>query len=269
MIKNESVRAIIAEDYDRAALLEQAADRLRSRPAATDRRSVVVTALANRECDAERELETEQEQWEVAIVHFQSEQARLRAELQARHAAEREELGRRWAASGSLLPYSKASPDLLKLRKMQKALALAKRFDEAKQVKRQAEAVQAGEARAAEKRAIAAVRAAERALAERQQREIACFEEHERRNLVYLEREREKLTEPIVMHIRAIRNEKSEIAAIATRARRETRLQRQRTAVVNPRARTRAHDFRACDGPEKLNLDLQTVRKFAVRKRER
>jgi hypothetical protein len=71
------------------------------------------------------------------------------------------------------------------------------------------------------------------------------------------------------MLIRALQNERNEVAAVAARARREARPPRPKAAVVNPRARTRAHDFRACDGPVRLNLDSHTVRKFAERKRSK
>jgi hypothetical protein len=181
------------------------------------------------------------------------------------HAAAQAEYEERWARETALLPYSKPSPELLQLRKMQKALAIAKRFPEAKAVKEKADGMQAAEARAGEIRAKASIRAGFEALKERQQRAIECFEEHERRSITFVEQERARAIESIVMVIRTLETACERIAE-----RKESRGEHPvKVGTITPRARTALREFCANDEPERLRLDAQAVRRFAAQKRER
>jgi hypothetical protein len=272
MVKAESIKAIISEDYDYADRLDRAAASLRAyvTTPVVDRCTEAEATLSRRLGDARRELSEETEQWDRAIEFFREERRRERDEMLERHSAEQREYGEKWAAPGALLPFSKPSSELLKMRKMQKDLALAKRFDEARQIKRQVEAMQAVEAKAGEQRAMAAIRAGYQALQERQQKEKLCFDGHETRNALFLEQEKQRAIEPLEMRIKAIKNGREENFVQQTWKARKIPSQApvlRYAPVVTAHARSRLNDFRNYDGPERLNLDTHTVRRFATRKR--
>jgi hypothetical protein len=269
LLKEELINAIVSEDYAFGSQLESAAALLRaSNTVNHERRLDGERSLSARLEGARRELQAEQGQWLTAITEFQAEQQRLRQEMQARHAAEQIAYEEKWRGAAALIPYTKPSPELLDRRKVQKELALARRFGEAAQLKGEVAAMQAAEAKGGEERAMAAVHAGFAALVERQRRELDCFNEHERRNIAYVEQERTKAVTPLAMLIRALENAAGRTAEEQA-GRRERRGRPQPTVVITPRARTRLKDFRIYDEPERLDLDGQAIRRFVATKRRK
>jgi hypothetical protein len=265
LLKRASVDAIASEDYDLAERLEQAAAGLREHLRAVDR-DVRAELAAKRRADAVEELRGEQAEWDGVLHEFREEQQRLREEMLERHADELAMYERKWAEDGALVPFSKSSPELLTMRKMQKALALAKQFQDAKDVKRRVKQRQQQETREAEVRAIAAMKAGYENLGKRQNREMQCFDEHHNRNVEYIEAERARAIEPLVMRLRAIDTGCADGGPPIMRTDRKTNYDRPRIDVVSPRTRAKLWEFRESDAPGRLSLDLQNVTRFATRK---
>jgi hypothetical protein len=198
---------------------------------------------------------------------FREEQWEQRQTLSDEHREELLEYEGRWNGPAALIPFSKPSPELLRLRTMQKSLAVANRFREAKEVKERADTMQAAEARSGEERAMLAIRQGFQALRERQHREMICFDEHEKRSIAFLELERDRATLPIVMHIKSL---EMAVEAEAPAERKVTVRPEKRSSEsgpANPRTRTQVKELKGTDEPQRLNLNVAAVRKFAARKR--
>jgi hypothetical protein len=267
VIKSESVAAIVAEDYDYAERLEEVAQFLREiqeQQVGGER----FTEVAKRLDRARADLDAERGEWEDVLDRFREEQWEQRQALKGEHREAVLQYEEQWNDPAALIPYSKPSPDLLRLRKMQKSLALAKRFREAKDIKERADAMQATEARLGEERAMAAIRQGFQVLREKQQREIACFDEHEKRNVAFLELERDRATLPMVMLIKSL---EIAVEAEAPGERKVSTIRPEKrpaaSGPVTPHARIQIKDFKGTDEPGRLNLNAAAVRKFAARRR--
>jgi hypothetical protein len=249
------VKAIISEDYDYAERLERLST---DRRLTADRREQS-SVLAERIKKARADLADENEEWDRLFDAFRREQRRQREELVASHAEAELRYEAKWNRADALVAFSKSSPELLRLRKMQKTLALARKFAEAREVKQRADAMQRQEARTGEERAIGSVRAGLLALQQRQQRELECFNRHERGLLARLEIERAKATEPLVTLIRTLK-------AATERAEGPVRIPR-KPIVANSRAASQLDEFKRSDEPQRLGLNPRTVRRFAAKSR--
>jgi hypothetical protein len=269
MIKSESVKAIVAENYDYAAELEAAAEFLRSKVDGVQQNETE-KSIQRRLHKAQLELQAENREWDEVLDGFREAQHRQRKAMLDDHIAAQAEYEERWTRATALLPYSKPSAELLQLRKMQKALARAKRFKEAKEVKERADAMQAKEAQVGEMRAMASIRAGFEALKERQQKAVECFEEHERRSIAFLEQERARVIEPIMMLIRSLENayERFSEQHVAVERRPATRTDQPARAVA-VRPATSLMTYRTSEEPPRLQLNAQAVRKFAAQKRQK
>jgi hypothetical protein len=273
MLKQETVRAIMAEDYPLGARLEAAGAFLReARQRQMERAQATETArtLAARVESARQELEDEHSQWENALAEFRQGQERLRKELLAKHDEEQRAYETKWGLARSVMPYAKPSRDLLQLQRVHKVLALTRRFDEAGQVLSEAEAMQAVETRRGEERAKASICTGYDQLLEKQRKELACFDGHERRTLEFLEQERQNGETPLVMLIRALEGPAGKLTQEQVdKGRKERKKRLQRAVVVPPKLQTRFKDFRGGDDPPKLPLDRQGIKKFAAHRRQR
>jgi len=209
-------------------------------------------------------LAIETQEWDRIFDVFYFEQQQQREALLSEHEKAQARYELKWQDPNALIPFSKPSPELLRLRKMQKSLALAKRFKEPRELKEKADAMQIEEARAGEERAKAAIRCGFQALRERQQKEIVGFDGHEERLVTFLELEKARSLEPTVMLIKTLE------AAIEPNFLPEKPREGgvRKGAVVTPRARTQLKEFKGSDEPQKLNLNALAVRRFAARKRK-
>ncbi|KAK8892071.1 hypothetical protein M9Y10_029293 [Tritrichomonas musculus] len=88
--------------------------------------------------------------------------------------------------------YNKPSQNLINLRKAENQFAMAKLFDRAKHLKKQADDLQQVETKEAEKKMSDAVMIRYQAISERQEREKECLEQHNQSILELLDRKKEK-----------------------------------------------------------------------------
>ena len=104
---------------------------------------------------------------------------------------ERKRFEEKWSSEEAVIPYSKPSSQVLQIKRMQKAMALAHEFQKAKQLKLQAEKLQKEEAVIASKQAAEAMKAQYILLVENQQRQVECMREHWERVITVLECQRD------------------------------------------------------------------------------
>jgi hypothetical protein len=130
-----------------------------------------------------------QEKYERQLVALRAEERDRLAHLADMHVAERKDFEHTWQQRDKLARFAKPSVRLLQMRRIQKELALAHRFEDAKAIKVEADRLQARETAAAERRALEHVRAAWVLMLERQQQQMACATQFGQRRIRRVEDE--------------------------------------------------------------------------------
>jgi hypothetical protein len=117
---------------------------------------------------------------------------RLR-KLEEEHERERVAFEQFWSRPEAKIPFSKPSPELLRIRRRQKACALVHDFADAKAMKLAAEAMEREEAAEAAKKFAGALRTAYEQMLDRHQREIDCMTAKAETDVAVLTTEKEKV----------------------------------------------------------------------------
>lgn len=277
-LRKETLNALVDQDYDLAAKLEDATNLLTSTYVTQCRETEYNSYLTNvnsRISEIQQKINHENNKWNKIFNTFKAEQTKQREQLQQKHKDEMAQFEQNWGNAQYLMPYNKPSPQLLSMRKIQKSLALSKRFNDAKQVKERAEILQQQETEEAQRRAIAAMKNNYIAMMERQQKEMACFEEHEKRTELYLIDERGRTIHPMEMEVRKLEIERDRDKPPNLNPRKDV-LKTVRTSRTKPRKSilmppsprtTRAiRDFKVYDDPPKLGLTGLNVSKIMNRR---
>ena len=278
-LKSDTVDCLIAQDYDRAAALEAAANFLMEQyecemvqKMKDEEGETVIQRLGT----ARENLKREEARWVKIMDVFKSEQVRDRRALADKHADEMKEFEEQWGNPANLIQYNKPSSQLLFLRKQQKRLALAKQFQEAKRVKLNADKLEKTETVNAEVKAITAMQLAYEKLKEKQAKEVECFKEHETRTRQYLQGERRKSIEPLELLIKQLEiakdrnkpmNKKPQ--PVVFKSNRRTRTLRTEKALppTSPRTARALCDFKVADEPNRLFISGLNVRQIVSGRR--
>jgi len=273
-LQSESLAALEREDYDAASRYEAAKQFLGSLSdveVITSRQTKRKESRIGRLQQAQNELSKQKKEWEGIFQTFWKEQNELRRAFESKRQKEQADFEAFWDSQEAFIPFNKPSPQLLQLRKVQKALALSKSFDQAKVVKMQADEIQKRETQEAEKRALEAMTNAQRALEQKQQKEYECFMEKERRTENFLKSEREKALKPIEMLIHQLScntessNNANPISILTARAKNP----RNDCSIppITPRTSRAYHEFKANDEPIRLTISASNVKKAFEKQR--
>ena len=278
LMRTESVNAIVSEEYDYAEKLENGQNFLREHwkmSTSVNRANEIEKAVERKLNKVKEQLQAEYEAWERVLRDFRVEQEKQRQIMLEDHEQDKLEYEEKWKDPAMMKPYSKPSAQLMELRRTQKRMALAKRFNEAKMIKERADQLQLAEGIQAEKRVLVSIQAGYDALIEKQKREIECFDEHERRTVAYIELEKRKACQPIERQIQALEaTRRGEMEKSATAKQRKTiawrvdesRRSPMRTAVGTPRSRQLLDYKRSRDQP-RLNLNTVTLKRYVANHR--
>jgi hypothetical protein len=128
-----------------------------------------------------------QQRYDESISAMREKQQKKLERLLALQQEERDNFERDCTSSEFLKKFSKPSTELLQLRKIQKGLALAHKFDEAKSVKAQGDRMQHQETLSAQSRAGSHIRTAYAQLLDRQRQQLVCAAENGQRKIRLLE----------------------------------------------------------------------------------
>jgi hypothetical protein len=192
--REKGCELLLAEDYDAAAEVDTAIDVMLSSIAckrAVSVREEHLAALKHRLSAATQRSQQITAAWNQQVADFKCEANEALGRMTARHEEEQREFQAEWSRPEALVPFSKQSPTLLHLRKMQKSLALAHDYAGAKLMKEECDQLAREESTAGGQRATEAMRSAFLQLKERQQREIECFVDHGRQHIANLQAQRD------------------------------------------------------------------------------
>lgn len=272
-VKTLILNALIEEDYDRASqledLLKYVSDNYENQASKT-LLELQTKAIESRLTLAREILDKKTAEWDDIFRMFKEDQIKRRYELEEKLSSQQKQFEAYWNDPNNLLMFKKPSPKLLELKKQQKLLAMTKKFEDAKQVKKMAEKLQIAETQEAQNRAIAAMKIQYKTLIEDQNREIQCFNDHERRIEQFMKAERVKAISPSVMLIRQleIARDKDKPTNMKPRkvvfiSNRRTRALRAESAFppASPRTCNAMSNFRLAEEPEKLKISGINVKR--------
>lgn len=198
-LKSESLQAVLNCDYPKAATIDKAINKIVNE---TYRRRKGIRELRrerkvdNKVQKANYMMKKEEEECKTIYSDFLREEDEKLQKIKERQQEELRMLKEEWDKPETLLPFNKSSQKLLSMRRSQKVLALSKRYEEAEQLKKQADALQRKELKEAKEKAKCAYNQAYQTLVEQHNKELLCFNDHKQRLSTFLDLERKKAIRP-------------------------------------------------------------------------
>lgn len=193
--KNQSVYQLMQENYDQAAKIDEAIDLLMQslhRDEDAQDCEKQTESLKEKYQFAQQQNKSIQEEFSQRIEQFKEAENERLQKLEEQHEQERAEFEEQWARPETTASFTKPSAGLLQVRKMQKSMAIAHKFEEAKRLKAAGDQMQREESVVASQKAVATMKVAYQQLIDKQEREVECFMANGYRKLQTLESERDR-----------------------------------------------------------------------------
>ena len=277
MIRSEVVKATMEEDYNRASDLENAMNLLSTaiewRVFETNRKEAKKT-IKGRYTKVKQAYENEAGEWKKIFTVFRDQQKENQEKLEKTHNDEIKAFEQKWSTSTNMFKYNKPSPSLLQLRKIQKNLAIAHQFDEAKRVKLTADMQQMRESEEAKKRAEQTMINEYDALVEKQKREKKCFFDRQRTTELFLKNQQGRVLQPLEMQMKQLQttinkdkptNLKPVKYTFTSTA--KTKIAASELKPTSPRITGKFSRFKKNEEAQKLTINGLDVRKIISKKR--
>ena len=276
LLTKQSLLAIAKTDYDFASKCEEAKKLLGNiyeDDLNTSRKIHLKENYDFRLNNLIEQLSKLNKEWDSIFKTFWEEQKQKKYELENKHKNEQIEFEQLWDDPNTFLPFNKPSPQLLQLRKIQKKLAMAKSFDQAKIIKIQADELQNKETEEAEKRALENMENSQLILIDKHRKEIECFNEKEKRTEIYLKGEKFKEVHPLEMQIQQLKliidtEKKNLLLKNNLKSTLKNKIEiKDQLPPNSPRTARVYQKFRNNDEPIKLNINSTNVKKAFEKRR--
>lgn len=217
--------------------------------------------LEDRQFLIKEERKLMEEKWKEKIDKQKGEYEQRRLQLDERHKCEISEFKKLWQNPECIRFYNKPSPKLLQLRHQEKKMALAKRYQQAKETKRVADELQEQEEAAAQTQIEEKMKQEYKKLKERQQKEIDKLDEYQKRIISDLEACKRREMQPYDSAIKTISAKKNthtnkKFYTIPTNLMNAQNENRNSTSLATPRTISRLRCFRI---DRNTNLSLQPI----------
>lgn len=196
------------------------------------------------------------EKWDEKINKYNEEEEQLYNELLKKQEEEKENYHTKWADPEKLRQFTKPSPKLNSMREQERAMAVARMYQQAKVMKQSADRLQKEETAAAQQRISKTMETEWNRMMERHEIERKKFVDHKNRNVAFLESEKQKELKPTLNALNQIKSKKGlllstkQSSATITKSAQEIEAQ-------SPRTHKKYSDFKA--EKKKPKLDVQPV----------
>ena len=261
-IKKSLANAIIDQDYDSAEYLKEAEDRLNAQKVEDvnfkAEKSKRIKTVDDRISGMKERIEEIKAKWAEKIANFDREKKEKLDEIKAKHEAELDRFEEHWNESTTMMAFSKPSPQLLQIRKLQRTSALANDFQRARELKRKGDDLEKLETQQATQKATLAMQVAYKNLKEKQSKELEFTTMNWRRQLIMMQGERDSELKQANLCLKQLQLKKDECKASKVRPlscitpkRREPKAL---ATPTTPRTRRQLADYRFISTQEKLTL---------------
>lgn len=261
-LKRAIYQAIVEQNYDEAEYLKQVETRLNAQKeedvnfrAEKTRRIKTVDDRIN---SMKEKIEEIKAKWTEKIEDFDREKKEKMDEIKTKHKAELDKFEEHWNSPTTMMAFTKPSPQLLQIRKLQKTSALANDFQRAKELKRKGDELEQMETQKATQKATTAMQIAYKNLREKQNKEIEFTTMNWRRQLVMMHGERDSELKQANLCLKQLQLKKDECKASKVRPLScltpKRKDPRGLTTPTTPRTRRQRADYRFISTQEKLTL---------------
>lgn len=225
-LRRQSVAHIIAEEYDAARNVDILVNDLIQaglRDVGGFKTEEEAKSLETRIERAQQRKSSSNQHYEERIALLQEQEQKKMEKLLEYQEYERQQFEADCQKPEFLQKFSKPSPQLLQVRRVQKKMALAHEFDQAKLMKAQAERLQREETQKGQQRAMETIRALYEQLLTKQQQQLWCTQTNAERKLQLLRDEMAKekevngyVTRRLESQLKETRTRKSGLPALRT-----------------------------------------------------
>lgn len=208
MLNQDAYTAVENEDYDKADQICQAFKIMNQASREAEKKkqkSQKFQILERRLWEADQNLKMENKAWDERIRNYYHGRQERENELENKHYLQLKEFDENWKKPENIRPYTKPSSELLRLRKIQKTLAINQSYKAAKQVKIQADQLLNQESRVAEDKILQTINQSKKILLEKQAKETLCFVEREKRIECQFLSDKERAINPYVIQVKTLR----------------------------------------------------------------
>jgi hypothetical protein len=214
-VREQLLIAVIAQDYDAAALWKSAEKRLIADDAEGKRQlesqKARIQAIEDRIFAMRQTASDVRERWAGRMVAFENDKRAKLEEMRVKHESEAKEFEKRWNDRSTLVSFNKPSVALIQLRRQQRQCAIAEDFIRAKELKLRGDELERIETIEAERKASASMNLAYRNLLKKQAQEEEHTQMNWRRQFRNLETERDAELDKIEMCARHLESQASEM----------------------------------------------------------
>lgn len=277
LIRSEVINATMNEEYNKAAELENASSILSTAiewRTSESRRIEEKKTINGRYNQIKRTYESETGEWKKIFSVFKDQQKENQKKLEQAHDEEMRAFEEKWSTSSSMMKYTKPSPKLIQLRKLQKNLAISHQFEEAKRVKLSADAQQLKESEEAKKRAEQTMINEYDALLEKQKREKQCFYDHQKTTELFLKNQQCRVLQPLEMQMKQLKTAINKDKPTNLKPRKFTFQSTAKTKIAaaelnptSPRIVNKFVRYKKNEEAPKLSINGLDVRKIICKKR--
>jgi hypothetical protein len=253
-LRDAMMAAIMKQDYDEAARLQEVDDRLSIREndghAAAAEHHNRVRIVTGRIATASQKLTEAHSRWAVKVASFEAQRTLKLEGLKAKQDQELLDFETRWSDPANLAAFNKPSGHLLQIRKQQMAVALTGDWTAAKELKKRGDELERLETTEAQRRATESMMRLYRNMVQRHARELDHAQMNWGRQFRDLESERDAEFENAENYIKQLEFRRRECVS----ARRGRALIAVRPAAASARTKRQVRQFRNGRQQEKLEL---------------
>ena len=254
------VDAIIASKYDEAEEIdkyEKAFNYSLQLEADRNKEDNRIDILYGRYQNLQEKLQKEEEYWEQQANAFLEENDKYLEELKEKHKKELEEFSEKWRDPNYLRQFNKPSSKLLQLREMERARAVSRMYQQAKDIKIVADKLQQEETQRAQAKIARQMQIDKQKLLDRQKNDLVSNEQHKKKVLLDMKKEKEKTTKPIHAAISQMRAKKDTIPLTTKPRSAAFSAPQESITPISPRTHEKYLSFRT--EKKKTRLDVHPV----------
>lgn len=222
--------------------------------------------LFNRYQQLQKDHQEITEKWNEKINKYNEDEEQSYNELLQKQQEEKDKFHARWADPEYLRPFTKPSPKLNSMREQERAMAVARMYQQAKAMKQDADRLQKEETAAAQQRISRTMETEWNRMLERHENDRKKFIDHKNKNIAFLESEKQKELKPTMNAIYQIKSKKGLLLNTKQSSMTITKTA-QEIEAQSPRTHKKYADFKSEKKKPKLNVQPVKDQQFQTTKK--
>ena len=209
-LEKDKINALENEDFDKVydlEILSQKANEKMTTEQANEMHKEQIKQTKEKLRQANEDYRTFNKEWNKKYKETEKQcKERIQKVIESQE-EELNEFDKRWNDENYLSRFAKPSPHLLQLKAQERSMVLAKLFDRAKEIRKQAAIIEAEDTRNGQQRAMDEMRVQKKNMTKRQDSELECINKKCAEQLDVLKRQKTIDEKPYVKRIKKLENQ--------------------------------------------------------------